>query len=202
MFKKTILLLLFSGVSASLFAQDIRSNTEGFNLSLQGSFVRWSSTFFDQLDESDPNGIGGAVRLGYGFNQRFEGFAQYERQTLKLKSDWDVNRMSTFAAGIRANFGGTLQAARPFVEVGYALQNLKISPVYLNGILYEFKLSGPSVWLGGGINYFITPQLSLNIRAAGTIGKYNSFLASGQGFEDRPDVRTFRAAIGICYFFN
>lgn len=202
MLRATVLLLVFLTNLTSLQAQDIQSNTEGANIQLYGSLVRWSSTFFDQLDESDPNGLGGGIRLGYGFNQRFEVFAQYEAQTLKLKADWDVNRMSTLVAGVRANFGGTLQKVRPFVEAGYALTGLTIDPVSLNGRFYEFKLKGPGVWIGGGANYFITPQLAINGRVGGTFGKFNSFLASGQGFEDRPDVRTFRASIGISYFFN
>jgi opacity protein-like surface antigen len=202
MLRKTILFLFFLSFLSLLRAQDIQSNTEGLNVHLYGSLVRWSSTFFDQLDESDPNGIGAGIRLGYGFNQRFEVFAQYEAQTLKLKSDWKVNRMTTLVAGVRANFGGTLQKVRPFIEAGYALTNLKIDPVSLNGRLYEFKLQGPGVWAGGGVHYFVTPQLSINARVGGTFGKFNSFLASGQGFEDRPDVNTFRASVGIIYFFN
>ncbi|WP_428653970.1 outer membrane beta-barrel protein [Runella sp.] len=202
MLRAASLLLVFLTALSSLQAQDIQSNTEGININLYGSFVRWSSSHFDQLDESDPNGIGGGIRLGYGFNQRFEAFAQYEAQTLNLKSDWKVNRMSTIVAGVRANFGGTLQKIRPFAEVGYALTNLTIDPVSLNGRLYEFKLKGPGVWIGVGANYFITPQLAINGRVGGTFGKFNSFLANGQGFVDRPDVRTFRASIGISYFFN
>ncbi len=202
MFRFTFLLFSFLTAFITLRAQDIQSNTEGLNLNLYGSYVRWSSSFFDQLDEADPNGLGGGVRVGYGFNQRFEAFAQYEMQSLKIKSEWDVNRMATIVAGVRANFGGTLQAARPFVEIGYASANLKIDPVSLNGRFYEFQLKGPAVWLGAGVNYFISPQLALNGRVGGTFGKFSSFLASGQGFEDRPDVRTFRASIGIIYFFH
>lgn len=203
MLRQIILLpLLFLTTSLLLRAQDIQSNIEGLNVHLYGSLVQWSSTFFDQLDESDPNGIGAGVRLGYGFNQRFEAFAQYEAQTLKFKSEWDINQMATLVAGIRANFGGTLQKVRPFVEGGYALTNLKIKPVLLNARFYEFQLKGPGVWLGGGVNYFITTQLAINGRIGGTFGKFNSFLANGQGFEDRPDVRTFRASLGIVYFFN
>lgn len=87
-----------NAASTLLRAQDIQSNTESLNVYLYGNLIRWSSTFFDQLDESHPNGIGIGIHLGYGFNQRFEAFAQYEAQTLKFKSEWDINPRATLLA--------------------------------------------------------------------------------------------------------
>lgn len=202
--KRIALSLTISLISLSTFAQDIRSNTEGFNLSASANYCHWSSSYFNQLDETEPNGLGGGLRVGYGFNQRFEAFVKYDAHTFRLNNpdDWDVYRMNSLSAGLRVNLGGTLQPLRPFVEVGYSGQNLLIDPVFLNGNTYEFKMKGPAFMASAGLNFFLTQNLTLNASVGGSIGKISSFLGNGVGFEDRPDIRTLQASVGLSYFIH
>jgi Outer membrane protein beta-barrel domain len=202
---KTLFFLL---CSFAAFAQKndltLRSNTEGLTVNVGGSYCRWSSSYFNQLDEREPNGLGGSLHLGYGIDQRLEVFARYERHSFQrnLKDDWDTYRLSTVGVGGRWNFGGTLQALRPYAELGVAFQSLKIDPVLLNGNLFTYKLSGPAVQLGLGAHYFVLPDFALNLHVGGTIGKFSSFLANDAGLEDRPDVKTLRVGVGVCYFLR
>ena len=199
---KTIPLIGLLAFNLQVFSQDINSNTERLTVGLQGTYAHWSSDYFEQLDERDPSGIGGGIRVGYGLNQRFEPFVRYELQTFNLTKKWDTHRLSAFSLGLRANFGGTLQKIRPFVEIGYTIQSMKINPVELNGKLVTFKMSGPSTGIGGGVNYFLTPQIALNGNFNAVFGKFNSFLIDNVGSSERPDIQTFRFSVGINYYFD
>ena len=74
MLRKIFLLIFSLTVGITLQAQDIRSNTEGLNVSVSGGIATWSSSYFLNLDELEPLGVGGGIRIGYGLNQRFEIF--------------------------------------------------------------------------------------------------------------------------------
>ncbi len=197
-------ILIIFVIHSSLHAQDVRSNTEGFNVGASGNYSYWSSSYFNQLDEAEPNGLGGGVRVGYGFNQRLEVFASFDGYSFRFNTpeEWDVYRLNSIGAGLRLNLGGTLQAFRPFVELGVCSQDFLIDPVFLNGDAYEFKMRGPAVMGSAGLNFFIIENLAINASIGGSYGKISSFLGNGVGFEDRPDMRTLRATVGLSFFFH
>ena len=202
MLRKMYLLIFSFTVGLTLQAQDIRSNTEGLNVSVSGGIGNWSSSYFLNLDELEPLGVGGGLRIGYGLNQRFEIFARYDRNTFKIQKEWEKYGTSVAGAGLRVNFGGTLQALRPYLEAGFSSINLVIDPVLFNGNIVEYRLKGPALAVGGGLNYFISPNFAIQANALGTFGKFNTFQIDGRGIEDRPDARTLRFSLGISYFFN
>lgn len=203
--KYIALVLMCSMVSIFSQAQDaltLRSNTEGFHIGLGGSYKHWASSYFNQLDEIEPTGIGGGLNLGYGLNQHIELFATLDYHTFAFKNNWDDYNMTIFGVGTRYNFGGTLQAIRPYVELAYNYQYMLISPVNLNGQLFKYELSGGALSVGGGLNFFVTPRLAINLRGGANVGKFSSFLLNEEGIEDRPDVKTFQFGVGLNYFFN
>lgn len=198
--------LLVILLSMGAYAQDIRSNTEGFSISGNLSYLNWSSNYITQLDEQEPNGVGGGLRLGYGFNQRFELFAGLDGYAFRLNNPdiWNTFGMGTLSAGLRVNLGGTLQPIRPFVEVGYAGQNFTMDPIFYAGdpTAYELRMKGSALVGSVGINYFLTQNLALHASLGGSLGKMNSFLLNDIGYTDRPDVRTVRATVGLSFYIH
>lgn len=197
--------LVLSMIAVSSFGQDaltLRSNTEGFHIGLGGSYKHWISSYFNRLDEIEPTGLGGGLNLGFGLNQHIELFANVDYHTFALKNKWDDYGLSAVAVGARYNFGGTLQAIRPYAELAYNYNYMIINPVELNGQLYKYEMSGGAFALGGGVNFFVTPRLAINAKAIANVGKFSSFLLNGDGIEDRPDVKVFQFGIGLNYFFN
>ncbi len=197
------LILLGSGA----YAQDIRSNTEGFSISGNLSYLHWSSTDLNQLDEQEPNGVGAGLRVGYGFNQRFEIFLGLDGHSFALNTpnEWTSYNMGSFSGGLRVNLAGTLQRLRPFVEVGYVSQGFTIDPIVLNNgdpTLYELRMKGSGLMASAGINLFLTRNLTLNAALGASLGKMKSFLLNDVGLTDRPDVRTVRASVGVSYFIH
>lgn len=197
--------IMCSVISLSSRAQDaltLRSNTEGFHIGLSGGYKHWASSYFNQLDELEPKGIGGGLNLGFGLNQHIELFANLEYHGFALKNDWDDYGLTVVGVGTRYNFGGTLQKVRPFAELAYNYQYMLINPVQLNGQLFKYELSGGALSLGGGVNFFVTPKLAINLKGGLNFGKFSSFLLNEDGVEDRPDVKTFQFGLGLNYFFN
>jgi hypothetical protein len=192
-------------ISVFSFGQDaltLRSNTEGFHIGLGASYKHWVSSYFNRLDEIEPTGLGGGLNLGFGLNQHIELFANVDYHTFALKNDWDDYKLTALGVGVRYNFGGTLQAIRPYGELAYNYQSLTINPVELNGQLFKYEMKGGSLGIGGGVNFFVKPRLAINAKAGATIGKFSSFLLNGDGIEDRPDVKVFQFGVGVSYFFN
>lgn len=198
-------LLIFSLISLSTVAQEtirLRSNTEGFHIGIGGGYKHWLSSYFDRLDETEPMGLGGGLTIGYGLNQHIELFATYDWHTFAFENQWDEYGLSVFGVGARYNFGGTLQAVRPFVEAAYNYQDMVISPVSLGGLLYEYNLKGGAFSVGGGVNFFVAPKWAIQAKAGANVGKFSTFLVDQDGIQDRPDVKTFQFGLGLNYYFN
>ncbi len=204
-------LLTFSFVllmTLSTYAQDVVSNTEGVTISATLDYARWSSSDLGQLDEQEPNGAGLGLRVGYGFNQRFELFARLKGYSFALNDPeaWDRYSMASLAGGLRLNLGGTLQRLRPFVEAAYSSQYFIIGPITLNNgdpNIYELKMRGPALQVAGGLNFFITKSLAFNASVGGSFGRASSFLLNDNGgFDDRPDLRTLQGNAGLTFFIH
>lgn len=204
--KRIILLSFLLSVSTWLHAQDVISNTQGFNLGINLDYCRWSSSYFNPLDEREPNGVGAGLRVGYGINQRFEIYARVDGHTfaINLPDDWDTYSMAALEGGLRLNLGGTLQRVRPFFELGYSRQFFLIDPVfYGNGSkAYRVQLRGPAVVGAGGLSVFLTPNLGLSASLGGSIGKANAYSRDEEVLADSPDIRTLKANVGLTFFIH
>jgi Outer membrane protein beta-barrel domain len=203
--KKFCILFIISVLSVKSYAQStltVRSNTEGLHIGVSGNYAHWTSSYFSKLDEYEPMGLGGGVSLGYGINQHIEIIGSYNWHTFSFKETWDEYSLSSVGAAFRYNMGGTLQAIRPFVEVGYNYQNIFITPVDLDGQLVDLQLKGGQVGVGGGLNFFASPKFAINIKAGANLGKFSSFLLGSEGQLDKPDAKIFHFGLGLNYFLN
>lgn len=194
--------LLFTGFSLTGLTQQtlrIQSNTEGLQLSANGSVASWSSKYFVNLPQLEPLGVGGGAQVGYGFTQKLTGFARYEYHSFKLKNDWDTYRFSGFGFGIRWNFSGTVQRLRPYAELGLTRVGLKISPVLLNNQLRTYDLLGTLFTPGAGVQYFLQPNLALGANVNVSVGNFGNFQIDGSGISDKPDVTITHIGLSLVY---
>jgi hypothetical protein len=204
--KRSIILFLLILASTRLYAQDVVSNTQGLTIGASLNYCRWSSSYFNPLDENEPNGLGAGLRVGYGLSQRFEIYARLDGHTfaINLPEEWDTYSMAALEGGLRLNLGGTLQRVRPFFELGLSQQYFLIDPVFYTNDFqpYRVQLRGPAVVGSGGLNVFLTPGLALNVSLGGSIGKVNTYSRDEEVFDDRPDIRTLKANVGLTYFIH
>lgn len=183
-------------------ALQVHSNTEGIRIGLEVGVKHWSSSYFVQLDEQEPNGLGIGISAGYGFNQHWEINGSYAYHDFGLKNDWESYGLSAVGVGVKYTMGGTLQAFRPFGQVAYRYHILTVDPVYLDGYPYRYHLKGGLPEIGAGVHYFVKPNMALTLSGSAAFGKFSSFFLDDFGASDKPDVKTYRLGIGFNYFIR
>ena len=197
-----LLLICIPVISFSQEVLTLRSNNEGLLIGLNGGVKHWASSYFAQIDEADPNGVGFNATIGYGFNQQFTVLANLSYHNFIMNENWDNYDMTTFDLGLRYNLGGTLQKLRPYGEVNYAYHVMEISPVYYGQIPYDLGLKGGSPQLGLGLNYFFTPKFSLNLFGKAAFGKFKYFYMDGLDMGESPKFSAIHFGLGLNYVFN
>ena len=183
-------------------ALQVRSNTEGIRVTIDAGFRHWSSSYFLQLDESDPNGPGVGLSAGYGLTRHLEITGSMDYHNFAMKNDWDRYTLSSVGVGVRYTMGGTLQAFRPFAQLAYKYHFLTIDPVYLDGYSYRYRLKGGLPEVSAGVYYFLKPFLAFHFSGGMSFGKFSSFLLDDSGISDRPDMQSFRLGVGLNYFIR
>ncbi|MFC5409018.1 outer membrane beta-barrel protein [Larkinella bovis] len=192
-------------VSTVTFAQTIRqrSTTEGFSLGLQGHMLGWSSDYFQFLDESSGNGVGFGGRIGYGLNQRFELFGQYDRTKMNIKNiDAESFTFTNVTGGVRFNFSATTHALRPYAEVGYVLRTGKLDQVINNNVYDNIMFRGGAGHLGAGLNYFLSLPVALTLNGSFQVGGKSKIDLNGESTPDKADVTTFRISAGVVVYLS
>lgn len=192
-------ILLQSGLVYSQETLTIRSNTSGFSLGLGLSGQSWASDYLSYLSDEEPFGLGINLSAGYGFNQQFALIGGFGYHSFALNHDfWDSFELAHLDLGLRYNFGGTLQAFRPYVEGGIKRQAMVVGPINYS----EYQLTGTNLQLGAGFNYFFNTRLALNVYGKFAFGKFSAVKESGFITGEQPDVFTGNYGIGINYVFS
>ena len=203
-----LIIFLFSFNFTSLIAQDIKSNTKGFSLSLSGSIASWDSQslFLGDLSETEPSGLGIYARVAYGINQNIEVFLAYSALGYKQEFDWDSFNSSTLFVGGRYNFGATLRRFRPFLEGALAINNMTVDPITFDSVnIFKLEVSGVGGTFGGGVHFFIIPALSVSAHGNYSFGNFNTISLSGEeltGLDENVDFGLLTINLGVTYFFN
>ncbi|MDW3652236.1 MAG: outer membrane beta-barrel protein [Bacteroidia bacterium] len=198
-------LLLFLG---KVSAQDIRSNTKGFSLNLNGVYGSWNSesVFFGELDDLEPAGYGIGLKAAYGINQNIELMLAFSSLGFRQEFDWDSYFLGNLEIGGRYNFGATLRRVRPFLEVALSVHALNIDPITFDGInVFRLESSGVGFSAGGGLHFFFTENLSINANGKIAFGNFSTASLSGtevNNLDEKLDFTITSLHIGLTYFFH
>ena len=191
----------------TLLSQDIKSNTSGFSASISGVYSSWDSEsfFLSDLAELDPSGYGLSVEVGYGINQRISFVVSYAGLNFNRNDNWNNFNFKSFSLLSMFNFGATLSAFRPFLEVGLSSLSQKIDPVTLDNTgAYVLRNSGLQFIGGGGLDYFVMNNLAIGLKAQFVSGSFSSNEIDGIEIivEEDVDVLLFNLNLGIKYYFD
>lgn len=200
------LAVALSVFSISLQAQSIRqrSTTEGFNLSLQGHYMGWSSDYFQFLDERAGSGAGFSGRAGFGFNQRYEAFLQYNYSAISATDiAGESFRYTHLTPGIRVNFSSTTRALRPFAELGYVYQTGKLNQVLNEDGYYDNLLfKGGAAHIGAGLSYFLSLPIAITLNGSVQAAGKADVQINGQNTGERADLTSFRISAGLVLYLS
>ena len=205
------LLLVFMCMAYHTNGQGISSNTQGFSVSAYGTFTNFKSTsfWFANISELDDTGYGVGVEIGYGISETIKVFAGYQVSNFNLNDNWDNNGLDVFEAGIKYNFLGSLSKVRPYLSGSVSWNSVSISPASyiddsgnsINDV--KLKSAGYSFNAGIGLQYFVSPDFSIDLGVGGKFGNFSENFVDGNPitFDEGVDLRYLFGKIGLTYSF-
>ncbi len=185
-----------SSISGQSLSQ--QSAVAGFNISASVGISGWNS---DDLSGELLSGISINISPSYGFTDYLEGFFAFEyAPSVSSGNDFvDSYPSSQLEGGVRMNFGSTLSKFRPFLQVSASQHG--ISFIDFDG--FSNDLSGYFIGFGGGVKYFLQPNLAIKAKAHADFGTYDNVKYGGVSVTDVEfDVNTVRINLGVTYVFE
>ncbi len=192
--KQLVYLLILTFTVLDL-AQAQKSNTRGFMLGFQ---LQGTSQALQNQDDSDDGG-GGALTLGYGFNDRITAYLSLAATGINPERSEEYALVHV-DLGMLIHFQSPRSPWVPYVNVA------------LTGRASGFDLpedelivSGGGLSLGGGIRYYVSPVFGFDLGALLTLGEYTEARFGGVTVDLDPlnldtDATSFRLGLGFAWF--
>lgn len=187
-----VILLSTIGMAAQAQSLDsLESNTKGFFIGVHLNGTSWT---VDDLGVSGENGGGMGLKLGYGFNQLVTIYGNIDGAVINPNEGGNYS-LAHFDLGVNFNFGSQQRALRPYVDLaltGRAAQ-VTVGPA-------EIEISGAGFTAGGGLKYFFSLPLALDVGLLGTFGKLDEVSVGSISENISADASAVRLNIGIVWY--
>ena len=190
-----ITLGLLAGESAAQ-----QSTTRGFTLGVHGS---GASLTIEKGDRNDAGG--GGLNIGYGLNRRFTLLAQLDGAEFddltarNVRGKWTLGHVD---AAVRFHFANSLNRWIPYLQGGLGVRAVSLSNPVVDGTARnEVTFSGSGLSLGGGIDYYFTEALALDLQVLWTGGKFSTYRVdnvSVSGWD--VDATSSRVNVGVSWW--
>ncbi len=171
--KRTIALsALVAGALLSAGSLAAQSDNSGLmlNLHLLGNGVSGVGAGAEM-----ENGGGLGVALGYGFNDRVALYLNVDAAEIEYDEDVEADEDSYAAVtadlGVRMNFGNEWMRLRPYINA--AISGLVLGEEgEIAGEEVTSTISGGGLTVGGGVQYFFSHNLALDVGLQATQGAF------------------------------
>lgn len=201
--KRTIgLSALVAGALLSAGSLSAQSDNSGLMLNLH--LVGNGFTLVGD-DAELENGGGLGVAVGYGFNERATLYLNVDAAAIEYDGNEDEASDDTYDAvtadlGVRMNFGNESMKVRPYVNAafsGFAV----VEEFEVAGEDVETTLSGGALTVGGGLQYFFSPKLALDVALQATQGAFTDVAVDDEDEELEQGVAftTSRLQLGLTW---
>jgi hypothetical protein len=192
------LALLACADATQLFAQDVRSRTQGFIIGLNLTGVS-----LEVEDGDQESGGGGGLTFGYGVSRRVAIVLRGDIAEMDV-SNPAVDGTYGFVMvdlGVRVALGGPQRRLVPYLSGSLSAMTLaatiEVGPVFETDV----RLTGGGISLGGGIQYYFTPGFALDIQALLSAGVLNEFELGDLTTEiDDLDASAGRLNVGLVFY--
>jgi len=201
--KRTIgLSALVAGALLSAGSLSAQSDNSGFLLNLHLTGNALSGTGTEAVTES---GGGLGVTVGYGFNERIALYLTFDGASMEYDDDsgadeGDTYDLGTFDLGARMNFGNEGMKLRPYINAAFtgvaALEETELS-----GENIETAVAGGGITIGGGLQYFFSEKLALDLGLQATQGAFTMITVDDEDeeFEEGIAFTTSRFQLGVSW---
>jgi opacity protein-like surface antigen len=188
--------------AGSLGAQ--QSDNAGFmlNAHLTGGAI----TPLGEGTEAETGG-GLGLALGYGFNDRIILYLNVDGTAVEYDEDVTDSPDDTYSLvhadlGVRMNFGHPGLKLRPYINAAFT--GIAAAEEYeLAGEDLDQVISGGGLTVGGGIQYFFSPALALDLGLQATQGAFTRVSIDDEDEELSPDdvtaFTTSRVQLGLTW---
>jgi opacity protein-like surface antigen len=185
--------------AGSLGAQ---SDNRGFMLNAHLTGQGLSGTGSGSVTES---GGGLGVALGYGFNDRIIVYFNLDAASMEYDEDEpDFENESydlvTGDLGVRVNFGNEGMRLRPYINAAFT-GAAAVDEFELLDEDVESIVSGGGVTIGGGVQYFFSRKLALDLGLQATQGAFTGITVDDEDeeFEEGVAFTTSRLQLGVTW---
>ena len=174
-----------------------RSNTRGIflNAHLTGTTMGFNE---DEFDTQSGGGFG--VQIGYGVSRLV---MLYLGANGSVMSNDDVEDTFTLAhvdAGVQFNFGRPRSVARPYGLIAVTFREATFE--FDDATAPEVDLSGGGISAGGGLRYFLSRVLVLDVGVIVTFGEFSDIEVGSVTVQDALDLdaTSGRFSVGLSWF--
>ena len=184
--KRTLgLCALLAGALLSAGSLDAQSDNSGFMLNLHaaGNAITFTG------DEAEPESGGGlGLALGYGFNDRIVLFFNLDAAAIEYDEEQGEAPDDTYDAvtgdlGVRVNFGNEGMKLRPYINAAFTGVAVVEEFEAVPGEDVETTISGGGVTIGGGLQYFFSRSLALDVGLQATQGAFTDVMVDDEDEE-------------------
>lgn len=176
------------------------STTRGLSLAL---YLQGASL---SVEGGDPgSGAGGGLRVGYGINRTVTLFARTDLSETDV-DDADVEgqwKLAHVELGGRFHFANSLRSWVPWLEAAIGARSVTVDDAEVEGdpTADEVTFSGSAFSLGGGLDFYFSESLALDVGLAWTSGEFDEIEVgpvSLGGFD--LDAQSFRFNLGLAWW--
>ena len=196
-FTAPLLLLIFAS-AAPVSAQ--QSTTRGLNLGLH-----LGGASLTVEDGDSHNAGGGGLWIGYGFNRTVQLFLQldghqFDVQDAAVEGDWTMGHADL---GVRFHFANSLRSWVPYLQVALSGRAVEVTNGAINDAAQSDNISlvGGGLTLGGGIIFYFTESLGLDLQLDWTGGSFTTIEVGSVSYSDLDlDAQSARFNIGLSWW--
>lgn len=185
--------------AGSLSAQQSGNSGLMLNLHLLGNGI---SGVGAEAEMESGGGLG--VALGYGFNDRVALYLNVDAATIEydeeLESNEDGYTAVTADLGVRMNFGNEGMKLRPYINAAFS--GLALGEEFeLAGENVTSTVSGGGLTVGGGLQYFFSRNLALDVGLQATQGAFTDVAVDDEDEELDQGIAytTSRVQLGVTW---
>ncbi len=202
----SLFLVFLCGYTNRMFSQEtigVKSITKGFSIGVHGAYLSYTASGH-QFEPHTGYGIGGYIQ--YGFTHQIAAALNVQHYWMDPKTTDLIVRpypYTEFDLIGKYIFGSTNSPIRPFLSLGgnYTTQEEKfydINDPDLREI--DATYSGFTACGGAGINFFLTPNLTIDLSGLYHLGAFGETL-NGFHHEITYDFTAFKFLGGFSYHF-
>ncbi|HZV71119.1 MAG TPA: outer membrane beta-barrel protein [Saprospiraceae bacterium] len=179
------------------------SRTHRLSAGANAGFISYTSP---RLHTNTETGFGYGMFIQYGFNHRVAASFSYQHFAIKsqdglervVNSPYPYNDLSLTG---KYFFGSTTTKLRPNLAIVINYTKSKENNQYTSTYLSHETFSGLSFGGGGGLSYFVDPQVSIDISILYNTGTYTTNYQDGFIVDFTYKFSSIKGFAGVSYHF-